>query len=140
MAGLSDVAVVVQPGRAWRVVLVCHCRGCQWSARAGLCGGPYGPGWPHMVAVGCLLRHSLPVVSVLSWFTRLWRVRVGGCCVVASTLFGWPSSSLPNGWPVLLSVSLGRGGRVGSVPIVPVASGRHGTLWRCVGPSSTTST
>ena len=46
VAGLSDVAVVVRPGRARRVVLV-RCRhGRQWLARPGLCGGPNGPGGP----------------------------------------------------------------------------------------------
>ena len=45
VAGLSDVAVVVRPGRARRVVLVHRCRGRQWSARPELCGGLYGPGW-----------------------------------------------------------------------------------------------
>ena len=43
-AGLSDVAVIVlQPGRARRVVLVRGRRSCQWLACLGLCGGPYGP-------------------------------------------------------------------------------------------------
>ena len=51
MAGLSDVVVVLRPGRARCVVLVCRCCGCQWSARPGLCSGPYGPGRPCLVAV-----------------------------------------------------------------------------------------
>ena len=45
------------------------------------------------------------------------------------------SSSLPNGGPVLLLEVFRRGGRVGSVPVVPVALDRHGTLWWCVAPS-----
>ena len=48
---------------------------------------------------------------------------------------GWPSSSPPNGRPVLLVDVLGRGGPVGLVPVVPVALGRHGRLGRCVAPS-----
>ena len=76
VAGLSDVAVVLRPGRAWRVVLVHRRRGRQWSARPGLCGGPYGPGRPRLVAVGRPLRLLFPVGRVLSWFVRLWRVRV----------------------------------------------------------------
>ena len=76
VAGLSDLAVVLQLGRAGRVVLV-HRRCCrQWSARLGLCGGRYGPGWPRFVAVGCPLRHLFPVGLVLSWFTLLRRVCV----------------------------------------------------------------
>ena len=47
---------------------------------------------------------------------------------------GWPSSSPPNGRLVLLLGVLGRGGRLGSVPVVPVALGRHGTLWWCAAP------
>ena len=76
MSGLSDVAAVVQPGRARRVVLVRCCRGRQWSARPGLCGGPFGPGKPRLVVVGCHLRHLFPVGRVLSWFARLRFVRV----------------------------------------------------------------
>ena len=51
MAGLSDVVDVLRPGRARCVVLVRRCRGRQWSARPGLCGGLYGPGRPCLVAV-----------------------------------------------------------------------------------------
>ena len=76
MAGLSDVAVVVRPGRARRVVLVRCRRGCQWLARPGVSGGLYGPGWPRLVAVGCPLRHLFPVRRLLSWFAQLRRVRV----------------------------------------------------------------
>ena len=47
---------------------------------------------------------------------------------------GWPSSSPPNGRLVLLLDVLGRGGRLGSVRIVPVALGRHGMLWWCIAP------
>ena len=101
MAGLSHVAVLVRPGRARRVVLLRRGPGRQWSPHPGLCGGPYGPGRPRLVAVGCPLRHFFPVGCVLSWFARLWRVRVRGCCVGASTLLGWPWSSPPNGRPVL---------------------------------------
>ena len=36
---------------------------------------------------------------------------------------GWLLSSPPNGWPVLLLDVLGRGGRLGSVRVVPVAFG-----------------
>ena len=76
-AGLSDVAVIVlRPGRAGRVLLVrCH-RSRQWSACLGLVGGRYGPGRPHLVAVGPPLRCLFPVRCVLSWHVRLWRVRV----------------------------------------------------------------
>ena len=76
VSGPPDVAVLVQPGRAQRVVLVRRRRGSQWSARSGLCGGPYGPGRSRLVAVGCPLRHWFPVRRVLSWFARLQRVRV----------------------------------------------------------------
>ena len=51
MAGLSGVADVLRPGRARCVVLVRRCRGRQWSARPGLCGGLYGPGRPCLVTV-----------------------------------------------------------------------------------------
>ena len=71
MARLSDVAVVVQPGRARRVVLVRCRRGCQCLARPALCGGPYGPGWPRLVAVGCPIRHLFPL-----GVSRFRRVRV----------------------------------------------------------------
>ena len=127
VAGLSIVVVVLRPGRARRVVWVCRCRGRHWSARPGLCGGLYGPGWPHLVAVGCPLLH-FSVGHVLSWLARLRRVRRCGRCVVASTLFGTPSSSPANGQLVLSSDAFGRGGRVGSVPVVPVALGRHVTF------------
>ena len=127
VAGQSDVLVVLRPGRAWRVVLVRRCRGCQWPARPGLSSGPYGPRRPRLAAVGCPILHS-PVGRVLLWLARLWRVRACGRCVVASTLFGMPSSSPPNGRLVLPSDALGRGGRVGSAPVVPVALGRHGTF------------
>ena len=76
VAGLSDVAVVLRPGRARCVVLVRRRPGRQWSARPGLCGGPHGPGWPRWVAVGCPLRHVFSVGRVLSWFARLRRVLV----------------------------------------------------------------
>ena len=75
VAGLSNVAVVVlRLRRAQRVVLVCRCRGRQWYACPELCGGLYGPGWSHLVAVGCPLRHLLPVGCGLSWLVRLWGV------------------------------------------------------------------
>ena len=48
---------------------------------------------------------------------------------------GWPSSSPPNGRLVLLLDMLGRGGRLVSVPALPVVLGRHGTLWWCIAPS-----
>ena len=76
VVGLSDVAVVLRPGRARRVVLVLRGRGRQWSACSGLCGGPYGPGWPRFVAVGLPLHHLFPVRRVLLWLVRLWHVRV----------------------------------------------------------------
>ena len=47
---------------------------------------------------------------------------------------GWPSSSPPNGRPVLLLDVLGLGGRLGSVPVVPVALGPHGMLCWCIAP------
>ena len=68
MAGLSDVPVVVRPGRARRVVLVRRQRGRQWSVWSGLCNGPYGRARRCLVAVGCPLRHLFPVGRVLSWF------------------------------------------------------------------------
>ena len=75
-AGLSDLAVIVlRPGRARRVVLVRCCRSRQWSACLGLCGGPYGPLWPHLVAVGPPLRCLFSVRCVLSWLVRFWHVR-----------------------------------------------------------------
>ena len=90
VAGLSNVAVIVlRPGCAWRVVMVRRCRGRQWLACPGLCGGPYWPGWLRLVAVGRPLSHLLPVRRVLSWLARLWRVWVCDCCVVASTMVGW---------------------------------------------------
>ena len=90
VASLSDVAVIVlQQGCALRVVLVGRHRSRQWSACLGLCGGPYGLGWPRLVAVGRPLRCLSPVGCGLSWLVRLWRVRVGGCCVVASTMLRW---------------------------------------------------
>ena len=74
-AGLSDVAVIVlRPGRARRVVLVRRCRRCQWLACLGLCGGPYRPSWPRLVALGHPLRCLCPVGCVLLWLVRLWRV------------------------------------------------------------------
>ena len=76
VAGLSDVAVVVRPGRARRFVFVRRRRGRQWLAPPGLCGCPYGPGWPSLVAVGCPLRHLFPVGRVLLWFACLRRVRM----------------------------------------------------------------
>ena len=45
---------------------------------------------------------------------------------------GWPSSSPPYGRLVLLMDVLGRGGRLGSVPVVPVALGWHAMLWWCI--------
>ena len=66
-AGLSDVAVLLRPGCAWRVVLVCSRYGRQSSARLRLCGGLYGPCRPRLVAVGCPTRHLFPVGCVLSW-------------------------------------------------------------------------
>ena len=76
VSGLSDVAVVVPPGRARRVVFVRHRRCNQWPARPELCSGPYGLGRPCLVAVGCHLRHLFPLGHDLSWFAQLWRVRV----------------------------------------------------------------
>ena len=75
VAGLSDVVVVLRSRCARRIVLVRDRCGSQWSARPGLCSGPYGPGWPRLVAAGCPLRHLFPVKPVLSWLARLRRVR-----------------------------------------------------------------
>ena len=50
-------------------------------------------------------------------------------------MVGTSSSAPPNGRLVPLLDALGRGGRVGSVPVVPVAWGRYGMLWRCAAPS-----
>ena len=44
---------------------------------------------------------------------------------------GWPLSSPPNGRLVLLLDVLRRDGRLKSIPVVPVALGRHGMLWWC---------
>ena len=76
VAGLSDVAVVLRPGRARRFVLVRRRRGRQWSTRPGWCSGPYGPAQPRLVAVGCPLCHLFLVERVLSWSARLRPVRV----------------------------------------------------------------
>ena len=46
----------------------------------------------------------------------------------------WPSSSPPNGRLVLLLDVFGRGGRLGLVPVVPVALDPHGMLWWCIAP------
>ena len=75
VAGLSNVAAVLRPWCARRVVLVCRSRGCQWSARPGLFCGPYGPGRPRLFAVGCPLCHLFPVGCFLSLFAWLRRVR-----------------------------------------------------------------
>ena len=66
MVGLSGVVDVLRPGRARCVVLVCRCPGCQWSARPGLCGGPYGLGRPCLVAVAVLYVIFFPVDRGLS--------------------------------------------------------------------------
>ena len=58
MARLSDVAVLVRPGRARRVVLVRLRRGRQWSARPELCAAPYSHGRLCLVAVGYSLRRA----------------------------------------------------------------------------------
>ena len=76
VSGLWDVAVVVLPGLARRVVLVHRCRGRQWPACPGMCGGLYGLGRPRLVAVGCPLCHLFPVRRVSSWFARFRRVHV----------------------------------------------------------------
>ena len=128
VAGLSGVVDVLRPGRARCVVLVRRCRGCQWSARRGLCGGPYGPGQPCLVAVAVPYVILFPVRHVFLWFARSQDGRACGCCVVASTLVSMPSSWPPDGRLVLPSDALGRGGRVVSVPVVPVALGRYGTF------------
>ena len=60
-SGLSDVAVMVRPGQARRVVLVRRRRYRQWLARPGLCAGLFGPVRPRLVAVGCPLRYLFPV-------------------------------------------------------------------------------
>ena len=138
-AGLSDVAVIVlRPGRARRVALVRRRRSCQWSAFLGLCGGPYGPSRPPLVAVGRPLRCLCP----LGVFCRGSSVfGVSACQVVAllpalclAGFVDWPSSTLSNGRLVLLLDVIGRGGRLGSVQVVPVALGRHGMLCRCTAP------
>ena len=134
MAGLSAVLVVSRPGRAWCVLLVRWCRGRQWLALPGLCGGPYGPGWPCLAAVAVPYVMCSPLGVLFSWFAQFQDVRACGRCVVASTLVGTPSS-LPNVRLVLPSDVLGRGSRVGSVPVVPVALGRYGTFCRCIAPS-----
>ena len=81
VAGLSDVVVVLRPGRAPRVVLVRRCRGRQWSARRGRCGGVYRPGRPHLVAVGCPLlffpvKSVSVVVTPVASCPRVWSL----CC------------------------------------------------------------
>ena len=75
VAGQSDVAVVLRPWCARRVMLVRRCRGRQLSARPGLRAGPHGPGRPRLVAVGCPLLHLFPVRCVLLWLAWLRRVR-----------------------------------------------------------------
>ena len=66
VTGLSNVPVIVaRPGCVRRVVLVCRRRSRQWSACPGLCGGPYGLGWPRLIAVGRPLRRLFPVGCVL---------------------------------------------------------------------------
>ena len=76
----------------------------------------------------CPLRHFLLISRVVSWCAGFPEVRVCGCCVVASTLVGTPSSAPPNSRLVLPLDALGRVDRVGSVPVVPVALGRYGTF------------
>ena len=94
MAVLSNVVVLLRPGRARCVMLVRWCRGGQWLARPGLCSGSYGPGRPGLVTVavpyvicfpsGVLFRGlpgfgtSARVVVVLS--PVLWLVRRGLRC------------------------------------------------------------
>ena len=84
VASMSDVAVIaLRPGRARRVVLVRRRRGHQWSACLGLCGGPYGPGRPRLVAVGRSLRHSVPVRGVVVVARPVMacpRMRLLRCC------------------------------------------------------------
>ena len=53
----------------------------------GLSGVVWWLVWAWPVALGRPLRCLFPVGCVLS-LVHLWRVRVCGCCVVASTLFG----------------------------------------------------
>ena len=127
-AGLSDVAVIVlQKGRARRVVLVRRHRSRQWLACLGLCGGPYGPGRPRLVAVGRPLRCFFPS-GVFCCCSSV--VGVSACEVVVllpalclAGFVGWRSSSPPNGRLVLLLNVLGLGGRLGSFPVVPRALG-----------------
>ena len=125
VAGLSGVVDALRPGGARCVVLVRRCRGHQWLARFGLCGGPYGPSRPCLVAVAVLYVSYFPSGMLFSWFDRFRDVCACGCCVVASTLVSTPSSSPPNGRLVLRSDAPGPGGRVGSVPVVPVALGHR---------------
>ena len=104
---------------------------CRWSACLGCLvarTGPAGRVWSLQLS----LCRSFPVRDVFSRCAQFLDVRVCRCCVVGVTVIVTPSSAPSNGLLVLL---LGRGGRVGSVLVVPVARGRYGTLWRCAAPS-----
>ena len=94
---------------------------CAWSAVFGRCSCPY---------VACVPSGTL--FPRYAWFPD---VRACGCCVDGITVVGMSLSAPPKSRLVLLLDALGRGGRVGWVPIVPVVSGRDGTLSQCAAPS-----
>ena len=110
MAGLSGVVGVLRPGRTWCEVLVRRCRGRQWSARPVLCGGPYGPSRPCLVAVpvpyvicspsGVFL-HGLPVLGrprvwslcwcqCFGWYAVVFAAQWAACTAVACVGLWWP--------------------------------------------------
>ena len=97
--------------------------------------------WPVWARPAVSDRCSCPYVAHSSSGMLFWRcARFGdacacGCCVVRITVVGTSLSVPPNGRLVLPLDALGRGGRVGSVTVVPVARGRYSTLWWCAAPS-----
>ena len=87
----------------------------------GVKGVVWWPVWAWPAVFG---RRSCPYVSV--FLSGLFRdVRACGCCVVGITVVDTPSSAPPNGRLVLLLDALGRGSRVGSIPVVPVVQVRR---------------
>ena len=131
-ACLSDAVDVSRPGRARCVVLVCR----RLSASSQPVWVAWWPIWARPAVFGCC---SCPYVACLL-LGMLFRglsgfVRACGRCVVGITVVGMSSSAPPSCRIVLPLDALGRGGRVGSVPVVPAVWGRYGTLWRCAAPS-----
>ena len=122
----------------------------RWSARCVVLVGrrlfaggqpvwvAWWPVWARPAVFGrCIFSSArlFPGGDVVSRCARFRDVRACGCCVVGIPMAGTSSSAPPNGRLVSLMDTLGCGGRVGPVPVVPVAWGRYGTVWRCAAPS-----